>query len=286
VLGLSNSTSSFGQPVTFTATISNLSIGTTPVGSVRFLDGTRIIGSAALTSGVASFTTSTLAAGVSHSITASYLGGTPFVASVSGASALTISKARTSTALTVSQPGPIIYGQTVTLTVTVSNTDSSVVPTGVVTFLSGTTVLGRVALSGGVASLTTTKIPGGTDTLTASYGGTANFDTSTSSGVTLVVNPAGTSTQLTDLMTGPVAYGQPVTFLATVSDLDTSAVVAGVVQFVEGTKVLGTVRLNSSGQASFTTTTLARGTHTIRAIFVANTNFAGSSSNTVTQSVV
>jgi hypothetical protein len=75
-------------------------------------------------------------------------------------------------------------------------------------------------------------------------------------------------------------------FLAAVTDPSTSAVVSGSVQFLDGMTVLATVRLDASGRASFTTSTLARGGHTITAAFVANASFAGSASNGVNLSVV
>src|SRR5262249_59035966 len=62
-----------GQPVGFTAAVSDGGAGT-PTGKVTFLDGGGPIGSAILDqNGQATFTISTLAVG-SHSITASYEG--------------------------------------------------------------------------------------------------------------------------------------------------------------------------------------------------------------------
>jgi hypothetical protein len=285
-LAASASSAAYGQPLTFTATVSNLSNSAVPTGAVRFLDGTRALGSAVLSGGVATFTTSALAAGVSHSITASYLGATLFAPSASAAVAPAVAPARTSTALSASTPGPITYGQSITLTATVTNADSSPVPTGAVAFYSGTTLLGRVLLSGGVATLTSAKLPGGTDTLTASYAGTTNFAASTSTGLGLVVNPAATTAGLSDSAAGPVAYGTSITFLATVTDPGTGAAVAGTVEFLDGSTLLARVLVNASGQASFTTSKLARGSHTVTAVFVASANFSGSTSSPVSQSVV
>ena len=63
--------SSYGQAVTFTATVT--SAGPTPTGKVKFMDGTTALGSSALHGGVAKLSKSTLVVG-SHSITAEYLG--------------------------------------------------------------------------------------------------------------------------------------------------------------------------------------------------------------------
>src|SRR5262249_15373847 len=75
--------STFGQAVTFTATVSAATQGSgTPTGTVTFLDGTTTLGAATLNAGSASFTTSMLTGG-SHNITASYAGDSNFNASTS-----------------------------------------------------------------------------------------------------------------------------------------------------------------------------------------------------------
>ncbi|WP_170267039.1 choice-of-anchor Q domain-containing protein [Brevifollis gellanilyticus] len=74
-----------GTPVTFTATVTPLTSGSTPTGIVTFFDGgTPIGGPLALDgAGSAAFTTSALTAGL-HNITASYGGNTIYNTSVSG----------------------------------------------------------------------------------------------------------------------------------------------------------------------------------------------------------
>ncbi len=83
----SQNPSQFGQPVTFTATVS--ASGGTPTGTVTFNDNGTPIGTATLAGGVATFATSTLAVG-SHTITASYAGTTLFTASTSPGLAQTV----------------------------------------------------------------------------------------------------------------------------------------------------------------------------------------------------
>ncbi len=74
--------------------------------------------------------------------------------------ALTVSGAATTT--TLSAPGTAAYGASVTLTATVASTAGT--PGGVVTFYSGSTGLGTGTLNGsGVATLSTTTLPVGTD---------------------------------------------------------------------------------------------------------------------------
>jgi hypothetical protein len=72
----------YGQAVLFTASVKATS--GTPLGTVAFMDGTRLIGTGALSGGVAVLTASSLRVG-SHVITASYAGNASFAASVSQA---------------------------------------------------------------------------------------------------------------------------------------------------------------------------------------------------------
>src|SRR5262249_48249534 len=73
----------FGQPVTFTATVTAAQ-GGTPTGIVTFRDGTASIGTGTLNSmGQATLITSTLSV-ASHTITATYEGDANFLTSTSG----------------------------------------------------------------------------------------------------------------------------------------------------------------------------------------------------------
>jgi hypothetical protein len=92
-----------------------------------------------------------------------------------------VNKAPTSTALT-SAPNPSFFGDGVTLTATVSVPPPGAgVPTGTVTFTDGTTILGTGTLNAAdKATFTTAGLQVGTHTITATYGGDADFLTSTS----------------------------------------------------------------------------------------------------------
>ena len=60
------------------------------------------------------------------------------------------------------------------------------------TFFDGSTSLGTVGLSSGVAKLSTSSFSAGTHTITAQYGGDSNFTGSTSLGITQTVAAAAT----------------------------------------------------------------------------------------------
>ena len=268
----------FGQSVSFTAVVS--SAAGTPIGSITFYDGTTVLGTATLNaSGWAVLSTSALST-ATHSITAVYGGGTNFQSSTSFGFSQVVNRAATSTTLS-SSPNPSLFGQAVTLTATVNATNS--VPTGTITFSDGTTVLGSSQTnSSGRAVLVVTTLAVGGHTLRATYAGGGDWLGSTSSALTQTVNRASSTTTLTSSV-NPSSLGQQVTFTATVTT--SVAVATGTIQFRDGSSILATVALDSTGQALFTTSALAPGNHTIRAVYSGDTRFRSSSSS-LAQTVV
>ena len=93
-----------------------------------------------------------------------------------------------STTTISSSPNPSQYQQHVTLTSNVSNS-AGTTPTGKVTFVDGTTVIGTSALENGVATMSTT-FSVGSHTVMATYEGDSTSATSHSGGLTQVVNRA------------------------------------------------------------------------------------------------
>lgn len=185
VVTTSGSPSLINQLVMFTATVSSV-YGQIPNGeSVTFWDGTTQIGAGTITSGVATDTTSTLSA-KTHTIKATYAGDATFKSS-SGTVKQIVNLYSTTTSLS-STPNPSKQGQSVMLTAQVTSTGSTT-PTGNVLFKNGTTTLGTATLNGkGVATLTTTTLPVGQDSLTAAYSGNALNAGSTSAPLIQTVN--------------------------------------------------------------------------------------------------
>ena len=275
----------FGQSLTFTATVGAVAPGSgTPTGSVTFMDGSTSLGTIALSSGVATFSTTSLSV-ATHSITAVYGGDGNFTTSTSSAVSQAVNQASTTTSLTAS-PTSTTSGQTVTLTATMAVVAPGAgTPTGSVQFFIGTTSLGTADLSGNTAILTTTTLPVGTDSLTAQYLGDPNFTGSTSSAVTVTINPAGiaTTTTLTS-STNPSVFGQSVTFTATVAPSSGSGTPTGSVTFYAGSTPLGTATL-SSKKASLKTTSVPVGSQAITAVYSGDTTYAPGTSAVLTQTV-
>ncbi len=188
-----------GTSITFTATVTATAAGTgTPSGMVTFANGSVTLGTSTLNaSGVATYTTTSLPAG-NASITAAYAGDSSFAASTSAAVPVAVQAATTTTALT-SSAATITVGSTVTFTATVTATPAgSGTPSGSVTFQSGTATLGTATLNtSGVATFTTNALPAGNASITASYGGDADFAASKSTAVPITVNLISTTTSLT-----------------------------------------------------------------------------------------
>jgi hypothetical protein len=271
-----------GQAVTFTATISPATVGSfTASGTVTFMDGTTALGTGTVSNGTATFTTSTLTVGT-HMITAVYAGDTNFAGSTSTVFSEVVKTGTTTTV--VSSLNPSMFGQSVTFTATVMPASGTGTPTGMVTFLDGTTTLGTGTLSGGTATFTTSTLIIGAHSITAMYSGDANFATSTSTALTQTVNKVATTTTVTGAP-NPAMQGQAVTFTATISPtMIGSTTASGMVTFMDGTTTLGTGTI-SNGTATFTTSTLTVGTHTITAVYSGDSNFAGSTSGVFTQVV-
>ncbi len=158
--------------MTLTATVGITAPGSgTPTGTVTFKDGNTKLGTAKVNgSGTATLNAKALSTGA-HTITASYGGDKNFAAG-SSTLAQTVDQAATNTTLTA-KPSPSSFGQSVTFTVTVSSVAPGCgKPTGIVTFLDGTSTLGTANLNGsGKATFSTKALGTGAHTITASYGG-------------------------------------------------------------------------------------------------------------------
>ena len=149
--------STYGQSVTFTATVTS-NQGAPPDGeTITFLQGLNTLGTGQLSGGSATFTTASLSGGTDN-IKASYGGDSNFGSSKSRAVAQVVNLAPTTTTLT-SSPNPANTGQTVVFTANVTGQVNGIAITGNVAFYNGSTKLGAVSLSGGVAIQIVTRAP-------------------------------------------------------------------------------------------------------------------------------
>ena len=261
--------SSYGHPVTFSAEVT--SSGGTPTGRLFFYDGSFLLNSAPLVNGSASFTTSALAS-YSHPITAAYQGSGDFATSTSTALYEVVTGSSSTTSLATS-PNPSTYGQTITLTATVSSASGT--PGGVVVFHDGATSLGGATLAGGIAKLPNATLTVGSHTITAAYLGAGAFEGSASAGARQIVNIATTATAVAS-SENPARKGQKVTYTATVTG-QFDGMATGTVMFKDGGVTIATVNV-SGNQAAYTTSYAAPGVHPITAAYSGDANNSGSTS--------
>src|SRR5207249_4636951 len=182
----------------------------------------------------------------------------------------------------ISSNSPSNRGAAVTFTASVTSPVTGT-PTGTVTFQDGASALGTGTLSGGTATFTTSALKAGTHSITAIYGGDANFTGSTSPILTQTINQTASSSSVVTSSNNPSIVGTAVTFTASVTSPVTGTL-TGTVTFQDGASALGTGTL-SGGTATFTTSGLTAGTHSITAIYGGDANFAGSTSPVLTQTV-
>jgi hypothetical protein len=179
----------------------------------------------------------------------------------------------TSTTLQASA-NPAPAGKAVTLTARVTGTGGT--PAGTVTFKDGAGSLGSAALSAeGSATLEVSTLAVGSHTITAVYGGSADFAGSTSAPLVQVIDKAATTVTVT-ASPSPGTVGQPVTITARVAG--PGGTPTGAVAFRDGAEELGTERLSADGSAMLTVARLSSGTHAITASYSGDANFAPSGS--------
>ena len=208
--------------------------------------------------------------------------GSPLGINVSGTP--TTSTGAATTITVTSSANPSTVGQSVTFTATVASQTAGTI-TGTVSVLDGSTQIGTGTISAGKATFATSSLSQGNHSISASYGGDSNFAPSHSSGILQTVNAgslASTSTALASSQ-NPSTAGQSVTFTATVTS-QTAGNITGTVNFLDGATQIGSGAI-SSGKATFSTTTLTQGSHSVTAHYAGNNNFAASTSTAVTQTV-
>jgi hypothetical protein len=190
-----------GQATTLTATLSPYSYsgGSTNGESITFYEpntpgGGKFLGTAKLSNGVASIVTHEIPVGT-YPLWAGYSGDSSFSASTSNYVSVTVAKDQPTLALSVS-PSSGVFGETTTLTATFTGynignqAQIGSVAGEEVEFVSGTQLLGTASLDfDGVATLSTSTVPAGTNSITATYPGDVNNLSATSNAVSYTVTP-------------------------------------------------------------------------------------------------
>lgn len=172
-----------GQTITLSAIVQAIVSGApAPTGTISLLEGTTPVASAPVSGRITQVPIAGVASGP-HTYTAQYSGDANYAALNFGS----VTVLGTTTMLS-SSPNPVVYGNPLTLTATVTSSNGT--PKGNVAFLEGSTPLSTVALDGtGTATFTVAPLPVGTHSFTANYAGGAGFEASSST-ITVAVTPA------------------------------------------------------------------------------------------------
>ena len=199
---------------------------------------------------------------------------------------VTITYRLISTRTTVSgSPNPSTTSQPVTLTATIRPPGA----TGTVNFEASSTTIagcGSRPVSSGTATCTTSTLPAGSNAITAIFTPALNSAYLGSQGTTTQVVLTSTSTVLGS-SPNPSTFGQPVTLTATVSPTDGG----GSVDFkADGVSISGCdsqplVDHSGTYSATCVTSSLPGGPSSLTAVYSGDTDYAGSTSNTVDQTV-
>lgn len=286
VLSVTPPTSTFGSPVTLTATVSpGNSFGTsTPTGTITFYDGGSNLGTATLANGAASLTLSTLPAG-SDSLSCTYSGSAVYATSSCNTVPLVVNAAPTALTLTSSN-NPATALTPVTFTATLSANGKPVGAGNTITLSLNGQTIDLITNAAGSAAYTINTLTPNTYPVTANFPATSSLLASAAS-LTQTVNSAPTATGLT-VAPNPGYAGQLVTVTATVTAQGTSAQPnSGTVTFFDGAASLGTQPVSASGVATLSISTLAAGIHPISASFnPPNNTFLTSTSPVINEQIL
>lgn len=263
-------------PVTLTATVAAASGTTVPGGSVIFTIDGAAQPATTLAAGVATLATS-FSTGGPHTVQAAYSGATGFFVSSASTTVTVIASglAKTATTLTAN-PTTVALSGALQLTAAVTSATAGTLA-GNVTFTIGSTTVGTAAITPGasgagsatlsVSATSTLGFAVGSNTVVATYGGDADYASSSGSAPVTVTNPGITiaATNVTISSTSPGNTGtSTITLTSTGGYAGTASVSAsGTVDvapaFPNGQT--GSVALSSggTGTTTLTLTTVAAG---------------------------
>ena len=294
--------SSFHQSVAILATIVAPSGGVALSGNVTFTDsvtGAAIPNCSNVSlnaNSVAQCNTSALANG-SHTITATYGNDLNF-ATISNTTSQSVGSAATSVAIGLS-PNPSVFGGPVTIVATVSSpSQGSALFNGAMTILlNGNPIAGCPAAavngsSGQAPVCSTTVMPVGNNTVTASYNGDTSFGSSSSSAVETVNINSNTSIVLASAPSSPASIeaNVPVTLKASINFGSAGVVpLTGNMVFTDNSSTtLCTIpasKFSPAGVATCKVAALSDGSNLVLASYTGDTNFLAPQSNSVSLTV-
>jgi hypothetical protein len=284
----SGGTATFNYSIANATSVANPTSTVAATGTVTFTDTTAstVLGTGTLSNGAVVFSSTGITTSGANTITASYSGDTNYAAANSTVT-VTVGTLTSTTTTVAAVSGTV--GSSVTLSATVSPAAA-----GTMYFYANGVYVGSgtSSASTGTATLRYALFTGGTQTITAVFGGTASYGTSSGTGTATIAKKAlaiAISAPLNSVYGGTAALGINLTGAGGTSSAPPSIVVTGTVTFYAGGTAVGSCTpyyvLNYEQYAcSANVTTLPVGSDTIDAVYSGDANYAGVTSvnNTTT----
>jgi len=295
----SQNPSVYGESVYFTATVTpNQASLAAPTGTVQFqIDGVNFGSPVALSGGQAVSEMITTLTVAGHAIAVIYSGDF-YNRPSTGNLAQTVNDASASVGITLTNGmSPSTYGTSLTFTATLTGQYGQVtkrskgarpqIVTGSVTW-SANTGCGATPTTAGAATCTTSVLPGGSDTVTATYGGDGSH-TGSNGSVGQTVNPQTPVVTVTNLYPASEGYGAgtPVAVTATLTWNGSGNVPSGTISFNSnaGGSFAGSPSCSVINSTTVTcsqtfnpATADAVGTYTISASYASDGNYSSAGS--------
>ena len=269
------------NPVTLRASVADAGSATVDPAALRIFDnGTPLAPLAIAADGSASIVAS-LSSGT-HIITATYAGDAAADGSSSAPITVTVLPNITGTSLHFLNATATAFAPVNALALTVSSTAPTATPDGTVTFSSGATVLATGRLTPPGASSASLTLGAGTYAVVASYhpaSPPANFLPSDSAPASLTISRADTNTALTGAVPPPTPQNRAITLTAAVGGVAGHPPTGTLSWIIDGQLALASP-LDGNAAATFSSSTLAVGTHSVQPTYSGDVNYLPSAAGT------
>lgn len=256
------------QSVTLNAKVNNPNAKLI-TGTVDFFDGANKLGSANTSpQGAASFKVNSLAVG-SHVLIARYNGSNLNNASLSKPLSVVVNSPLVKPTISINSSSATSFvGESITISTQVSGDKGT--PTGVVTFKEGSRVIGSVDLSKeGKGAVTTSSLALGAHDINVTYSGDGKYLGATSGNTRITVN----NLQNTHINLSTNAQVLRALTRSNLIFIDAAILTEGAVKpsgnvtFYDSNTALGTVKVDDTGTARYSTTAFTPGVHVISAVY-------------------
>ncbi len=276
----------YGAPFTITAAVRPMASGPAATGTVTFaLDGVAL-GIIPVAAGTATIAGPTSTAVGTHTLTAQYSGDTTYTGTQLLASHA-VTGIPTTVLFTLTTPTTLYFGQTVDGFASVTASDNSQLA-GTITFYDDTRNICTIPVAANLScpAAAGTGFTTGQHRLTAVYSGDTTHATATSNIAIVTILPNTTTATLNASATS-IPAGQPLTLAAAVYAAFSTP--TGAITLFDGQTAIGSATLApngaANGSATFTTSTLTPGPHTLTAAYSATANFNAATSASVTVTI-